>query len=140
MAAIKTVRTEQNVRGFLGAVEPEERRADSLALVDMMQKATGETPAMWGTSIVGFGSYRYATGKGKQEAEWPLIGFSPREQNLTLYLMGAAKENGALLEKLGKHKLGGGCLYINRLADVDRTVLGELLKAAFAQTKKEKGA
>ena len=136
MAGLKTVVTEQNVEEFLRSVEPEERRDDGLALLKIMEKATGETPKMWGAAIVGFGSYHYKSERSRQEGDWMLVGFSPRKASLTLYSMQEAPDSEELLGKLGKHKVGGGCLYINRLADVDLGVLARLIKSAYVSKKR----
>src|SRR4051794_31791788 len=117
MSELKTKPTDQDAREFLRTVEPEEKQRDSLTLLALMEKVTGETAVMWGTSIVGFGSYHYKSERSRQEGDWPLVGFSPRKQNLTLYIMAGNKEQPELLEKLGKHKASGGCLYVKRLSD-----------------------
>ena len=126
MAELKTQRTEDSVQAFLDGVPDEKKRADSQALLELMRDVTGEEPAMWGPSIVGFGSYRYKYASGR-EGEWPLVGFSPRKRNLTLYIMSGFDEYDALLDDLGKYKTGKACLYINRLEDVDPAVLRELI-------------
>ena len=136
MAALKTVVNDADVEEFLKGVEPPERRDDGLTLLKMMQKATGEKPKMWGSSIVGFGSYHYKSERSRQEGDWMLVGFSPRKANLTLYSMQEAPDAGELLPKLGKHTLGGGCLYIKRLSDVDQAVLAKLMKSAYTHKKK----
>lgn len=129
MYELKTKVNDASVLDFLNGVENDRRREDSLVILDLMTELTGEEPKMWGASIVGFGTYRY---KGKvQEGEWMRIGFSPRKQNLTLYLMNGYDESGEALERLGKHKLGKSCLYINKLADVDMEVLKELINASL---------
>src|SRR3990167_5825601 len=125
MSELKTKPTQQSAKDFLNTVEPEEKRNDGLALLALFQKVTGEKAVMWGSSIVGFGMYLYKSERSTQEGDWPLVGFSPRKQNLTLYIMHGNESNGALLKKLGKHKTSVGCLYINRLADVDTKVLAE---------------
>jgi len=126
MAELKTKPTDQSVEDFLQAVPDERRRGDSLAIVEMMARVTSEQPKMWGSSIVGFGvrHYRYESGR---EGDWFLTGFSPRKQNLTLYLTQGFDRYGDLLKRLGKHKTGKGCLYINNLDDVDSGVLEELV-------------
>jgi len=126
MAELKTKPTDQSVEDFLQAVPDERRRGDSLAIVEMMARVTSEQPKMWGSSIVGFGvwHYRYESGR---EGDWFLAGFSPRKQNLTLYLTQGFDRYGDLLKRLGKHKTGKGCLYINKLDDVDSGVLEELV-------------
>lgn len=135
MSELKTKPTTQNVREFLNKVEPEEKRRDSFEILEMMEKITGEKPVMWGESIVGFGSYHYKSERSKQEGDWPLIGFSPRKQNVTFYIMPGFKDRQDLLKKLGKHKTSVGCLYIKRLADVDRSILIKLIEVSFKQMK-----
>ena len=135
MAELKTKPTRLSVKEFFNKVEPKEKRRDSFALLEMFQKITGEKPVMWGTSIVGFGSYHYKSERSKQEGDWLLTGFSPRKQNLTLYIMAGNKDSKELLEKLGKNKTSGGCLYLKRLSEVDQTVLGELIEKSFRYKK-----
>jgi hypothetical protein len=105
----------------------------------MFEKITGEKAVMWGDSIVGFGQYHYKSERSRQEGDWMLVGFSPRKQNLTLYILHGNQDNPAL-EKLGKHKISsggmGGCLYINKLSDVDQKVLRKLIENSFRQMKK----
>ncbi|MFC2030075.1 DUF1801 domain-containing protein [Chloroflexota bacterium] len=127
MATLKTQKTDASVEDFLDGVSNEKKRADSFAILALMREVTGEEPAMWGPSIVGFGSYRYKYASG-HEGEWPLVGFSPRKQNLTLYIMSGFDEYEALLENLGKYKTGKACLYINKLEDVDLLTLRDLVK------------
>lgn len=115
-AELKTQKTKASVAAFIAAVEDDTRRKDAKSVDKMMREISGEKPAMWGPSIVGYGEYDGPTGK------WPRIGFSPRKANLVLYIMdGYDKE--PLMKKLGKHKTGRSCLYINKLADVDESVL-----------------
>src|SRR5258708_34569956 len=141
MAEQKTKVTNQNPKDFLSKVEPEQKRLDSFALLELFQKVTGEKAVMWGTSIVGFGKYHYKSEKSAQEGDWFLVGFSPRKQNLTLYIMHGNDKNQELLAKLGKHKSSGGsmggCLYINNLSDVDQTVLATLIDTSFQFMKKK---
>lgn len=127
MADIKTKENDASVEAFLDAVPNERKRADSYAIVKMMKEITGEEAKMWGTSIVGFGKYHYKYESGR-EGDMPIVGFSPRKQNLTLYIMPAFSEFESLREKLGKHKLGKVCLYINKLDDVDQDVLREIIR------------
>ena len=137
MAEPKTKPTSQSVKEFLNGVVPEEKRKDAFALLEMFQKITGEKAVMWGTSIVGFGQYHYKSERSKQEGDWMLVGFSPRKQTLTLYIMHGNKDNPAF-EKLGKHKTSGGmggCLYINKLSDVDQKVLGKLIEKSYRYMK-----
>ena len=127
MAELKTKKTAASVKDFLNRVPEERKRKDSFALLKLMQEVTGAKPAMWGPSIVGFGSYHYKYASGR-EADWPLAGFSPRKQNLTLYITAGFDGYGELLGKLGKYKIGKACLYINRLEDVDLATLKELVR------------
>src|SRR5688572_872102 len=116
MAELKTKITTQSAEDFLHTVQSEEKQRDSLELLSIFEKVTGQKAKMWGTAIVGFGQYHYKSERSSQEGDWPLTAFSPRKQNLTLYLMGQFNENKDLLAKLGKHKTSVGCLYINKLA------------------------
>jgi hypothetical protein len=136
MAELKTKATKESVSKFLESIIPEEKRADGFILLEIFQKATGEKAVMWGTSIVGFGKYHYKSQRSSQEGDWPLVGFSPRKQNLTLYIMAGNKDNKELLKKLGKHKTSVGCLYINKLSDVDQKILVALIKKSYQYTKK----
>ncbi|MFZ5668835.1 MAG: DUF1801 domain-containing protein [Pseudomonadota bacterium] len=122
----KTKPTDVPVEDFLNAVEHPGRRADGHAVAALMAEVTGEKAVMWGPSIVGYGRYRGPTG------DWPIIGFSPRKANLVLYIMKGFRDFGPLLETLGKHRTGGGCLYVNRLADVDMRVLRILCEESVA--------
>ena len=126
-ATNKTVQTKASVAGFLKGIADAQRRNDCAEVAAMMQAATNEKPAMWGTSIVGFGKqhYKYASGR---EGDWFRAGFSPRKDSLTLYLTGGFRQHGDLLANLGKYKDGVGCLYVKRLDDVDRTVLKKLIE------------
>lgn len=136
MAELKTKQTNQPPEEFLKTVEPEEKRQDSGTLLEIFKKVTGEKAVMWGPSIVGFGMYHYKSERSTQEGDWPLVGFSPRKQNLTLYIMAGNKDNTKVLEKLGKHKTSVGCLYINKLSDVDLKVLTVLIENSFQYMKK----
>ncbi|MEX1112648.1 MAG: DUF1801 domain-containing protein [Candidatus Andersenbacteria bacterium] len=135
MAELKTKATKQSAKDFLNTVEPEEKRQDSFTILKIMKKVTGKNAVMWGASIVGFGKYHYKSERSSQEGDWPLIGFSPRKQNLTLYILAGFKDNQNLLKKLGKHKTSKGCLYIKRLSDVDMDVLEQLIRQSFQQMK-----
>lgn len=136
MAELKTQATKESVTKFLKSIQPKEKQLDSFALLKLFEKITGEKPVMWGTSIVGFGNYHYKSQNSAQEGDWFLVGFSPRKQNLTLYILAWKQEDPALLAKLGKYKRGGGCLYINRLSDVDEKVLATLIKMVYMHRKK----
>lgn len=138
MAELKTKRSEASVDAFLKGVADETRRRDCETLLGLMKKVTRAEPKMWGPSIVGFGSYRYKYKTGR-EGDWFLAGFSPRSQDLTLYVMAGNDRFPELLAKLGKHKTGKSCLYVKRLADVDLAVLEKLLVASVRQVKEEYG-
>jgi hypothetical protein len=131
MAELKTQRTGASVEDFLDSVPDERKRQDSFAIQELMRDVTGEEPAMWGPSIVGFGSYRYKYASGR-EGEWPLVGFSPRKRNLTLYIMSGFEDYDPLLAQLGKYKTGKSCLYINKLEDVNLATLRELVSQSAA--------
>jgi len=130
LAEIKTKETDSSVEDFINAIKDEEKRKDSFFILELMQKATNEKPKMWGGSIIGFGNKRYKSPATGREVDWFKIGFSPRKANLSLYLVLDIKRFGAALKKLGKHKTGVGCLYINKLADVDTKVLEEMIDVA----------
>jgi len=131
MAELKTKQNDQSVTDFLQAVPEEHKRKDSFAILELMKEVTGQEPKMWGDSIIGFGTYHYKYASGR-EGDWFVTGFSPRKQNLTLYIMSGFDEYEALLNKLGKYKTGKACLYINRLADVDMVVMKELIQKSVA--------
>jgi hypothetical protein len=129
LAKIKTQPTALSVKDFIDAVPDEQKRKDSLVILKMMEKAMKEKPKMWGSSIIGFGDKRYKSPATGREVDWFIIGFSPRKANLTVYLIDM-KQHADALKKLGKHKIGGGCLYINKLEDVDLKVLEKMIIAA----------
>ena len=131
LAVIKTKPTSASVEDFINNVKDEQKRKDSFVLLEMMKKATGEEPKLWGSSIIGFGNKRYKSPATGREVDWLRIGFSPRKANLSLYIGVGVKEHAAALKKLGKHKTGGGCLYINKLADIDLNVLKEMISASL---------
>ena len=132
---MKTTPNDSSVKDFLNSVENDKRRQDGLEVLKMIEEETNLEPQMWGDSIVGFGRYRYKYASGR-EGEWMLIGFSPRKQNLTLYIMDGFDEYDTLLGKLGRHKTGKSCLYINKLEDVDQDVLKQLIKNSVEHMKK----
>ena len=127
MAEPKTQRTKRSVDAFLRSIPDEQKRKDAFALADIMRKTTKAEPVMWGSNIVGFGAYRYKYASGR-EGDWPLTGFSPRKQNLTLYIMSGFEQYDELLKALGKFKTGKACLYVNRLDDIDVPALRKLIK------------
>ena len=141
MAELKTKVNNASVAGFI-AKAPEPQRSDAKKISALMQAITKQKPTMWGTSIVGFGQYHYKSASGR-EGDWMMTGFSPRKQNLTIYIMGglgAAQKYSALLKKLGPHKVSGGsCLYLKSLKDVDMAVLKKIITAGYADMKKRYG-
>ncbi len=137
MSTLKTKVNDQSVSDFISAVQDEAKRADSFALLNLFTKITKEKPKMWGSSIIGFGQYHYKSDRSKQEGDWPLTGFAPRKQNLTLYIMPGFDDYTELLKDLGKHKTSVGCLYIKKLADVDMKVLDKIIKTSFQDMKKK---
>lgn len=131
MAELKTKATQVSVADFLDAVEPPQRREDGKAVCAMLQRVTGEEPRMWGPSIIGFGSYDYRYDSGRTGTMCRL-GFSPRKAQLVLYVLSDRAGEAEQLARLGKHKTGNSCLYVNKLADVDMTVLEQLTRDAWA--------
>ncbi|MBI3368461.1 MAG: DUF1801 domain-containing protein [Burkholderiales bacterium] len=131
----KTAATTLSVNDYIGAIADEDRRADCRALLELMRAATGMTPKMWGTAIVGFGSYHYRYASG-HEGDACLTGFSSRKNDLTLYIMPGFARYEALIGQLGKHKLGKSCLCLKRLADVDAAVLSELVKLSVEDMRR----
>ena len=135
MAENKTQKTKASVAAFISGIADETRRKDCRAVLRLMKEATGAPPRMWGPSIVGFGDWRYKSSSGR-EGDWFLIGFSPRKDSLTLYLMPGLKAHAARLRLLGKHKTGGSCLYIKQLSQVDQTVLKQLIADGVKAARK----
>ena len=132
MAENKTKPTSSSVEEFINSVQGEQKRKDSFAILEMMKKAIGEAPKMWGSSLIGFGNVRVKSPASGREVDWIRIGFSPRKANLSLYLTGNIdKHYAAYLEKLGKYKTGMGCLYINKLDDIDMEVLKEMIDTSL---------
>lgn len=131
MAELKTQPTNADVDAFLNSVEPDAKRADCFAVKALMEEVIGAPAQMWGSSIVGFGRYRYKYASGR-EGEWMLTGFAPRKASLTLYIMDGFEEYDDLMARLGKHTTGKSCLYIKKLADVDMAVLRELVEKSAA--------
>jgi Domain of unknown function (DU1801) len=129
MSELKTQLTVESVQHFISGVAGAQRRADCLELIELMQAVTGHKAVMWGAAIIGFGKYQYQYESGRK-GEWMLIGFSPRKNDLSLYLMSGVESHQALLDKLGKYKTGKSCLYLKRLADVDKKVLKQLMVAS----------
>jgi hypothetical protein len=135
MAEPKTKPTDRDVEDFLNSVQDEKKRQDSFTILRLMEEATGEEPQMWGDSIIGFGLYKYKYASGR-EGEWFLTGFSPRVQNLTLYIMSGFDQYEVLLGQLGKYKTGKSCLYINKIEDVDLQTLKDLVEQSVEHMAK----
>lgn len=137
MAELKTQKNDASVIDFINTVDDETKKQDSLVLLKIFEECTGEKAAMWGGSIIGFGSYHYKSARSSQEGDWPLTGFSPRKQNLTIYISTGFDNYTKELEKLGKHTTSKGCLYIKRLSDVDLETLKFLIKDSAKRTREQ---
>lgn len=133
---LKTKKNSASVSAFISGVKDEQKRADCKTIMKMMKSVTGKQPKMWGKSIVGYDSYHYTYASGKQ-GDWPVIAFSPRASTITLYIMSGFDEYEDLMKKLGKHKTGKSCLYIQKLEDVDVKVLERIMKKSVAWMKKQ---
>lgn len=136
-SAIKTLANEASVEEFIRRVDDETKRQDSIKLLEIYTRITGEEAKMWGSSIIGFGKYHYKSERSRQEGDAALAGFSPRKQNLTLYLATGFSDLGDLLKDLGKHKTSVSCLYINKLVDVDLKVLERIISRSYIDSKKK---
>lgn len=139
MAENKTRPTKVSVTAFLNAIEDKRKRADARKIAAMMRKATGCRARMWGSSIVGYGQYHYKYASGR-EGDWALVGFSPRKQNLAVYIMPGFASFTPLMKKLGKYKTGKSCLYLNKLDDVDESVLEKLIAESVKLMRKRYNA
>lgn len=140
MAELKTKKNKASVAKFLDGVEDEKKRQDCQELVKIFTDVTKEKATMWGSSIIGFGLYHYKSERSKQEGDWPLAGFSPRKQNITIYIMPGFRDYKKLLGKIGKHKISGGsCLYIKSLTDIDTAILKQLIKYSVEQMREKYG-
>ena len=135
MAELKTKINDKNVEAFLNSVSDTKKRQDCFVLLDLVKKTTKFEPKMWGDSIVGFGSYHYKSKSG-QEGDWFLTGFSPRKQNLTIYIISGFDRHEALMKKIGKHKTSKGCLYIKSVDDINLELLGELIEKSVEYVSK----
>lgn len=132
MAENKTKPNSESVEDFINSIQDEQKRKDSFVLLEMMKKASGEEPKMWGSSLIGFGQIKIKSPSTGREVDWIRLGFSPRKANLSLYISGDInRQHGEALKKLGKHKTGVGCLYINKLEDVDMNVLNGMIEASL---------
>ncbi len=135
MAELKTKQTKRSVEEFLNKIPDAGRREDCFTIAKLMKDITGSEPKMWGRSIVGFGSYHYKYASGR-EGDWPITGFSPRKQNLTLYIMAGFDGHDDLMKKLGKHSVGKSCLYIKRLSDIHLPTLKKLIRESVNYMQK----
>jgi hypothetical protein len=136
VAEIKTKPSASSVEKFIGSISDEQKRKDSELILSMMERATGEKGQVWGESMIGFGNRRYKSPATGREVDWFIIGFAPRKANISLYLTMDISKHGDALEKLGKHKTGKGCLYINKVSDVDLKVLEKMINTAAAAKKR----
>ncbi|MEZ5082556.1 MAG: DUF1801 domain-containing protein [Bacteroidales bacterium] len=136
MAELKTQPTEQSVQDFLEAIDDRQKKVDSIKISKLMEEISGSKPKMWGGSIVGFGDYRYKYASGR-EGDWFLVGFSPRKQNISLYLMCTVDTGSKYYKSLGKFKHGKSCIYIKKLDDINRDVLIEMIKDSIKQVKEK---
>lgn len=135
MADLKTQPNQGSIASFIDSIEPESKHEDAKTLLKLIQDISGEQPTMWGATILGYGNYHYKYESGR-EGDWFLAGFSPRKQNLSIYINGGFEGQEELLEKLGKHKKSVGCLYVKRLSDIDLRVLEEMIKQSIQTLKK----
>jgi hypothetical protein len=136
-APVKTQKTKASVADFIAAVQDEQKRSDAKAIDKMLREITGEKPAMWGPTMIGYGAYKYTNTMG--EAVWPKIAFPPRKSATVIYLLPSLLDSDPLMKKLGKHKNGKSCLYINKLADVDQHVLRELAARSWKRMSEKYG-
>ncbi len=137
MSEIKTKPVDLDVDKFLMSVEPEKKRADGIVLKKLFDSVLKEKPVLWNNNMIGYGSYHYKSEKSKQEGDWPLTGFSPRKQNLAIYIMSHVENYKDLLSKLGKFKASSGsCIYVNKIEDINLDVLKELITVSVADMKK----
>ena len=139
-SAIKTHANDASVEDFINSVDGDVKKADAFKLLEMYEVATDKKPKMWGSSMIGFGQYHYKSERSTQEGDWPLAAFCPRKQNLTLYIMPGFNDYSDLLDKLGKHKTSKGCLYINKLSDVNIDILSQLIKRSYDDAASAFGA
>jgi len=134
MAEIKTKPTLGSVEDFINSIKDERKRKDSFTLLEMMKKASGEEPKMWGSSLIGFGQVRLKSPKTGREVDWLRLGFSPRKANLSLYISGNINlQHTEALKRLGKHKTGVGCLYINKLEEIDLEILEGMIESSLTK-------
>lgn len=136
MAELKTKLNDASVVKFLASIENEQQRKDSFDILELMKEATRDEPKMWGESIIGFGKYHYVYASGR-EGDWMRIGFSPRKGKISLYLMCEVEHQTKILNRIGKYKSGKSCFYINKMSDIDRNVLKELIQSAIAKMEEQ---
>ncbi|AFL84761.1 protein of unknown function (DU1801) [Belliella baltica DSM 15883] len=140
MAELKTQENDANVKKFIHEfANSEQKITDSLILLDLMEKVTGFEPKMWGPSIIGFGKYHYKSERSKQEGDWPLVGFSPRKTAISLYIYSGGANQDDLLNKLGKFKMGKGCIYVKKLSDIDPEILKKMVLSTMDFLQKKYG-
>jgi len=137
MTELKTKPTKNSPHNFLNSLDDSVKKSDAKKLLKIFQEVTKEKPVMWGDSIIGFGIYHYKSSRSRQEGDWPLTGFSPRKQNISIYIISGFKNKTELLKKLGKHKTSVACLYIKRLSDIDEKILRKIIKQSYQETKKQ---
>jgi hypothetical protein len=137
MAELKTLKNDASVTDFINTVENAQKREDSFALVKIFEEVTKEKATMWGASIIGFGQYHYKSERSTQEGDWPLTGFSPRKQNITIYIMPGFTNYQKELEKIGKYKTSVSCIYIKKLADIDVEILKKIIASSYVELKKQ---
>jgi hypothetical protein len=135
MAELKTKKNDASVIDFINTLQDEAKKQDSLELLKIFKECTGLEPKMWGSSIIGYGSYHYKSERSRQEGDWPLTGFSPRKQNISIYIMPGFDKYQKELSKIGKYKNSVGCLYIKKLSDIDINVLKFLIKDSVETMK-----
>lgn len=135
MSELKTRKNNSSVLDFINSIDDDTKKADCIALLRIFEECTSEQPAMWGKSIVGFGSYHYKSERSSQEGDWMMTGFSPRKQNLTIYIMPGFDKYKRELSKLGKHKTSVSCLYIKKLSDINIDILKEVIADSFVTMK-----
>ena len=140
MAEVKTKQTDANVYEFIDAfAQTDQRKKDSLELLQVMQDFTGFEPKMWGPSIIGFGKYHYKSERSSQQGDWPLVGFSPRKAAISLYVYSGSEKDKHLLDELGKFKMGKACIYVKKLSDIDLEVLKALMKSSIQYLSEKYG-
>jgi hypothetical protein len=137
MSEIKTKPIDLDIDKFLNNVEPDKKRADSIVLKKLFDSVVKEKPSLWNNNMIGYGSYHYKSDRSKQEGDWPLTGFSPRKQNIAIYIMSHVSNYKDLLSKLGKFKMSSGsCIYVNKIEDINLDVLKEIISTSVSDMKK----